>query len=306
MGGGTTYSGGTGGTIRITIQTDNGGAPSGTVLSSLTFAPGNPSGNWENWNLLTFPTPTTLNAGQIYHVVFDNVDAAPTANWISLNDLYYWGGPSTPRQPTFSNDFAVLYATPTAWTVQPNDTPIMDIAYADGTHDGMSYIGSMAQYYGSVSGPASMTREHFTVSGGSRTVTSASVKVKRISGSSPLTIRLEKGDGTLIEAVDIPASSIAIGGLPAGESNLNGNTWAIANFRTAHVLANGATYNLVLVSAAGTTYIAVPVQEGTTKGMVSRCFTDGDGQRTTDGGSTWSYLYPYLDNARQDLQFYFH
>jgi hypothetical protein len=51
--------------------------------------------------------------------------------------------------------------------------------------------------------------------------------------------------------------------------------------------------------------VAVPVQEGTTKGMFSRCFTDGDGQKTTDGGVGWVYLYQYLDNGRQDLQFYF-
>lgn len=291
----------------MSIQTDNNGLPSGTVLSSMTFVPGNPSGNWENWNLLTFPAPASLTAGELYHVVFDNVDAAPTANWIALNDLFYWGSPLTPHQPTFSNDFAVLYATPTAWAVQANDSPIFDLAYANGTHDGMGYIGPMGQYFGSISGFSSMVREHFTVSGGARTVTSASVKVKRISGTSPLTIRLETGNGTLIESVDVPASSIALGSLPTSDNAaaLGGNTWAMATFVSRHILAAGATYNLVLATAADTQYVAVPIQEGTTKGMLSFCFTDGDGQRTTDGGSSWAYLYPYLDNGRQDLQFYF-
>jgi len=305
LGGSNTYSGGTGGTIRVSIQTDNGGVPSGTILSALTFAPGNPAGNWEVWTGLTFPAPATLTAGQMYDIVFDNVDAAPNTNWISLNDLFYWGG-LVPRQPTFSDDYAVLYASPTTWVLQTHDTPIMDLAYANGAHDGMNYIGAMGNYYGSISG-SSMVREHFTVSGSARTVTSAAVKVKRISGTSPLTIRLETGSGALIEAVAIPSSSIALGNLPASDgdaSTLGGNTWAIANFLSSHVLANGASYNLVLSSPADTQYIAVPVQEGTTKGMFSRAFTDGDGQGTRDGGSTWPYLYPYLATARQDLQFY--
>lgn len=297
---------GNGGTIRVSLQTDNGGVPSGTILSALTFSPGNPSGNWEVWSLLTFPTPATLTAGQLYHVVFDNVSAAPTTNWISLNDLYYWGT-LTPRQPTFSDDYAVLYARPTTWALQGGDTPIMDLAYANGIHDGMGYIGAMPDQYGSISGPSNMVRQHFTVSGGDRTITSANVKVKRISGTSPLTIRLEKGDGTLIEAVNIPASAIALGNLPVpvgGEhwdpSSLAGNTWATASFLSSHVLTNGASYNLRLSTAAGTQYIAVPVEEGTDQGLLSYRFTDGSGQGTTNG-STWTDLSQW---GPEDLQFY--
>ena len=302
LGGGNSYSGGNGGTIRISIQTDNGGVPSGIILASTTFSPGNPSGNWEVWPLETFPTPATLTAGQMYEIVFDNVDPAPNTNWISLNALWTAGPALTPRQPTFSNDYAVLYASPTTWVLKTGDTPIMDLAYANGIHDGMNYIGAMEANYGSISGPSNLVREHFTVSGGDRMVTSASVKVKRISGTSPLTIRLEKDDGTLIEAVDIPSGSIGLGSLPTVDNS--GNTWAVATFLAPHVLVNGATYNLVLSSPADTQYVAVPVQEGTTKGMLSRAFTDGDGQKTSNGGSTWAYLYPYLDNGRQDLQFF--
>ncbi len=307
LGGGATYSGGDGGTIGVSIQPDSGGEPSGTILSSLTLNPGNPTGNWEVWTLLTFPSPATLSNGQIYHVVFENVSADPVTNYISLNALFYWGGPYTPRQPTWSDDYAVLYAEPTTWLVQDVDTPIMDLGYADGTHDGMNYIGSMGPNYGSISGATDMVREHFTVSGGDRTVTSANVKVKRINGASPLIITLETGAGSIIEAFSIPSSSIPLGELPTAdtEAALGGNTWARATFLSPHVLASGQTYNLRLSTADGTQYIAVPVQEGTTKGMLSTCFTDGDGQGTTDGGSSWQYLYPYLDNGLQDLQFYF-
>ncbi len=296
--GGSGYSLGNGGTIRASIQTDSGGVPSGTILSSLTWSPSNPGGDWENWNLLTFPSPATLTKGQRYHLVFENVSASPTANWISLNALYYWGGPLTPRQPAFADDLAVLRAAPSSWGVQSSDTPIFDLAYANGTHDGFAYVGTLWPNWGSISGSA-MVREHITVSGGNRTVTSAGVKLKRISGSSALTIRLENGDGSLIEAVDVPASSIPTGATPSGSvAGLSGNTWAKVTFATSHVLANGATYNLRVSTAADTQYAAIPVQEGTSQGMLSPCFRDGDGQKTSNGTS-WANLYTGVD-----LQFY--
>jgi len=304
LGGGNTYSGGNGGTIRVSIQTDNGGVPSGIILASTTFSPGNPSGNWEVWPLETFPTSATLTAGQVYEIVFDNVDPAPNTNWISINALWTTGPVQTPRQPMFSDDYAVLYASPTTWVLTTGDSPIMDLAYANGTHDGMNYIGAMAANYGSISGPSNLVREHFTVSGGNRTVGSASVKVKRIRGTSPLTIQLETGDGTLIESGLVSASVIPLGNLPASDgraSILGGNTWAEVTFLSPHVLANGATYNLVLSTASDTQYVAVPVQEGTDKGLLSYRFTDGDGQRTTNGGSTWANLYLW---GYTDLQFY--
>jgi hypothetical protein len=298
QGGGNNYSGGNGGTIRISIQTDGSGKPSGTILSSLTFDPGNPGGNWETWTRLVFPTSASLTAGRIYHVVFDNVGSAPNTNWISLNVLYHWGALG-PRQPTISDDFAVLYATPSTWVVQSGETPIFDLAYANGTHDGMGYIGVLISNYGVISGESSLVRQHFTVSGGSRTISSANVKVRRTSGTSPLTIRLEKGDGTLIEEVSVPAASIPVS---APGNDDGGAAWARAKFATPHVLTNGQSYNLRLSTAADTQYTATPVQEGTDKGLVSYRFTDGDGQATTNGGSRWTNLYRW---GYVDLQFYF-
>lgn len=304
--GGPVYSGGNGGSIRMSIQTDSNGVPSGTIVASRTFSPGNPAGHWEKWDAVTISGSATLTAGRAYHLVFDNVSSNPTANWISLNDLYYWGGPYSPRQPAYSDDFAVLYASPTTWAIQRNDTPIMDIAYANGAHDGVNYIGSLADAYGSISGSANKVREHFRVSGSSRTVSAVSVKVKRISGTGSLTIKLQKGDGTLIDWGTVAAGSIPLGRLPTGGTSaaLSGNTWATVNFGASYTLAAGQTYDLVLSTTSGTQYIAVPVQEGTTKGLRSRAFTDGDGQKTTNG-SSWANLYQWTDVARTDLQFVF-
>ena len=111
----------------------------------------------------------------------------------------------------------MLYATPSTWNVQAGETPIFDLAYSNGTHDGMGYIGALIGNYGVVSGSTSLVREHFTVSGGSRTISSAAVKVRRTSGSSPLVVRLEKGDGTLLDSVLHPG--LGHPGLGRGQHN---------------------------------------------------------------------------------------
>ena len=300
--GGTVYSGGNGGTIKASIQSDSGGNPSGTVLASLTWTPGNPAGNWEVWTLHTFSAPASLTAGTLYHLVFENTAAAPTTNWISLNMLYTFGSLPTPRQAAFSDDFATLYAQPTTWQIQPQHCPIFDLAYADGGHDGQGYIGTLWDRYGNIAGSTDMTRERFTIVGGAKTVASAHVRLKRISGTGALVVRLENGDGSLIESVSVPASGIAIGQVPDGSAgSLAGDTWVTVPFVSSHVLANGSAYNLRLSTDGATRYTAVPVQQGTSKGLASRVFADGDGQRTTDGGSNWANLYPF-DST--DLQFW--
>ncbi|HYM64989.1 MAG TPA: hypothetical protein VES68_00670 [Candidatus Sulfotelmatobacter sp.] len=298
-GGYNTYSGGNGGTIRATIQTDNAaGLPSGTVLATTQWNPGNPSGNWEVWPIHTLSGASTLNKGQLYHIVFENVSSDPNNNWISLNALYTYGQPAS--KPIFGNDYALLQAAPSAWSLQAGDIPIFDLAYANGSHDGMNYIGCMVDltYVGKISGSSNMVRETINVSGQDRLVSSVSVRVRRTSGSSPLVIRLEKADGTQIEEVTVPATSIAQSA--AGLDN-GGSVWATANFSSIHTLANGQSYNLVLKTSSDTEYTVAPIQEGRSKGMRSYAFTNGVAQRTTNAGSSWSGLY----GSEADLQFYF-
>jgi hypothetical protein len=298
--GGTGYSGGTGGTLRITVRADDGsGRPAAAALASTTITPGNPSGEWGTFNVATFPSPAVLTARNTYYIVFENADPAPTVNYISVNELFVFGNVLAPRQPGYGDaDYAVLYAPAATWSVQGRYTADMDLTYADGSHDGMGYIEAMVTLYGVVSGPPNMVREHFTVSGGSRTVTTGSVRVRRTSGTSPLTVRLETAAGALIEAVDIPATAVPVSA-PGGDNG--GAVWVTAAFGSPHVLTNGASYNLRLSTAGDTSYTTVPVREGTDAGFRSERFTDGSGQRTTDG-ATWRDMYAW---SPVDLQFYF-
>jgi hypothetical protein len=298
--GGEIYSGGTGGTIRVSVQTDDGSSahlPSGDVLASFTFETGNPSGDWNEFPRYDFSSPARLTAGRLYHIVFQNTDASPTRNWISINELFYFGTALSPRQPAFSDDYAVL-TRPSggSWSVRPRDTADMDLTYADGTHDGMGYVAVMCDMPAIISGSSRMARERFTVSGGDRSIRTVGVRLRRPSGSDPLVIRLEKGDGTLIDSVSIAAANV-----PRASTGCNGGAgWVTASFDSSHVLQNGQTYNLRLSTASGTEYTLDALLEGTQPGYRSRRFTDGDGQRTTNG-SSWANIYQWQP---QDIQFY--
>jgi hypothetical protein len=85
--------------------------------------------------------------------------------------------------------------------------------------------------------------------------------------------------------------------MPPG--SLQGDTWVHVTFPAPIVLTAGQSYALRLSTDAATTYTAVPIQQGTSKGLQSRVFADGDGQRTTDGGANWADLYAY---DKTDLQ----
>ncbi len=305
---GSRYSDGTGGTVRVRLQTDDGTSnhrPSGNSLATLSFVPGNPTGGWGTFDTYTFPSPTSVTANTLYHLVFDNTDPAQTTNYVSINNIITFAA-YTPRQPALSDDFAFLYADPSPFNLKPQETADIDIIYADGTHDGQAYSQSRCDIEGSagiISGSSNMVREHFTVSGGNKIVTQAWVRVKRISGSGDLTLRLEKGDGTLIEQGTVPASSVSIRSIGCDINN-EPRDWVNITFSAPQTLANTQTYNLSLSTAAGTEYIMTAVQVDNINPMLSRRFTDGKGQYTTDGGSSWNDIYLWAPFA-PSMQFYF-
>jgi hypothetical protein len=295
--GGTGYSLGTGGTMTLSVRADDGsGHPSATSLAQQSYTPGNPGGAWEKYDPVTFSSPATLTAGTIYYIVFTNPDAD---NHISVNSVYVYDAAASPRQPMFSDsDFGVLYASGSWGAPAEGLTPVVDLAYANGAHDGQSYYEAMIDRFATISGPSKMAREHFTVSGGSRTVGSASLRLRRSGGTSPLVMTLETATGAAIESVTVPAARVPVSA-PGGDNG--GSVWVTAKFSSPHVLSNGSGYNLRMSTASGTTYTTFPVRTGTDKGINTYAFSCGTGQSTTDG-STWTDLY---SRSPQDLQFFF-
>lgn len=207
---------------------------------------------------------------------------------------------TTVRQPGFSdNDLGLYIYNGSSWVLQPKDTPVIDVDYSDGGHDGFSYIQTMVEltYVGEVTGGSRMVREVFTPVS-SWVVAQAWVRVRRDHGTDPLILSLCTIDGSVIGSVTVP--STAVPQTAAGSDN-GGAVWCGGYFSSTHILVPGTQYMLRLSCGAATKYTAAPVRQGDDSGMLSFAFREGSGQRTTDG-STWSDLYAF---SPVDIQFYF-
>ncbi len=299
------YSGGTGGTIKISVHNDGPNSLPGPEIDSVTYVPGDRPGGDSNFLAHSFPVRPRLVKGALYWITWRNIHAQPTENWMSINDAVHWED-QTPRQPMFSDtDSAVYSERGGPMHLEPKYTAIMDLTYADGTHDGQGYIESMRGMQAKVSGTETV-RQRFTVSGADRVVSECGIRIIRTAGSDPLVVRLENGDGSLLESFTIPAASIpldggAVIGAPTGR-------W-IANPLGTRTLIKGQTYNLRLTCAASSSYNVIPVREGWDSGDLggtgnptgfrSQQFRDG-GVEKSSGGS-WSALYPW---SPVDLMFY--
>jgi len=242
-----------------------------------------------------------LVSGQLYHVVFSNTDSSPGSNYVSVNgldttELY------TPEEPKFTDgDWTQLYNYGSSWEIRhstspPNDnyTPVMQLNYADGTIFGTGYMEVWVSAPEPISGSNSV-RELFTVSGTSYNVAGAGIRVVRSSGSSNLTISLEQGNGTLIDQITVPASSV-------------GSTyaWVSGSFSGTHTLAQGQTYQLVLTAPSDTVYQTYPIRDGSYGGFSgSTVFGDGYAQFTTGSGWVGWTMWGQSNRTDGDLQFYF-
>ncbi|HWC20225.1 MAG TPA: hypothetical protein VG498_24635, partial [Terriglobales bacterium] len=225
----------------------------------------------------------------------------PSLNFTSLNTLYM--NTALPQmQPRFADsDWATLEKQsaggylPGQWYVRREMTPILELTYADGTHSGMGYIELWLPTK-NISGLSS-AREIFTVSGPSLMVSSVAVRVQRASGSSPLTLRLEQGDGTLVEE----------GGVPAANVSTANPVWVTYSFMAAHQLTSGQSYHLTLTAPGDTIYAVFPMYKGVVYGFTSSSyFADGYAQYNNGTGwSGWSTSDGQTNRTTGDLQFYF-
>jgi hypothetical protein len=303
----TGYWGGTSGQILVSIQTDDGSSshnPSGQKLtSSLLIDPDAVPVPTRYFPTFTFSGHAAVTAGEIYHIVFENPDPDPTVNFVSVDALYQAAAPA-PSQPTTSDtDCAVLlfsnYSSGgTVWKPRQGYTPVIQMNYDDGFTEGLGYMEVWVGAPQSISG-ASSVRETFTVSGSSRTVSSVGIRVARLSGSGALTVRLETGDGALIEQGDVAATSVP---LDASATYV----WANYKFSTPPTLSAGQSYHLVVQSAASTVYQTFPIRKGSDYGYKNTTFfPDGYAQFLEAGSWVGWTQWGVTNRTDGDLQFYF-
>lgn len=285
---GSGYGGGSGGTLRISVQADNNGLPSGTSLATASVATPNSGGYFPLVSIAA-----TLTVGSLYHIVFVDVDGSPSSNFISINALYTYGSTISPRTPKYPDTDWALLLNAGGWSVRSNFIPILDLGYSNG-HAGQGYMESwIVGAPASISGSKSV-RELFNPPV-ALSVSELHVRLMRVSGSSPLTIRLEKGDGTVLGLGTVSGIPSATPGQDAG-----GSSWASVTIPAVSLSAN-STYHLVVSCPSDTVYSAFPLERGSGYGFdPATYFNDGYGQYTTDG-SSWS---GFKGQSNADLEWY--
>jgi hypothetical protein len=290
---GTGYSGygaGNGGTWRVTIRTDDGTNhfPTQTVLGTVDF----PLAQYGKGGLTIFPkinfnSPVKVDSGSLYHIVFDNIDPNPDANYSGLNTLTMYP-PNSPQQPVCSDlDWIFIYTKTSPYTTWITDswqaTPILGIYYNDGYTTGQGYINGYIDSPTIVSGNTKIA-EVFTVTGYTRTVLDVNLWLNRISGVDNLIVRLEKSDGTLLEQGSIPASAVSS---VVYSDNYRFGAWVKYIFITPQTLTLGQSYRIVFSTASTTKYNVYCLQDGKGYFGSGTTFTDGWAQVSNDG-KTWT------------------
>jgi hypothetical protein len=289
------YAAGTGGTLRMTLQADDGsGMPHATVLATAgDVSPGNPLPS-NPFFTFTFASPPTLVGGVLYHLVFTNVDPAPTVNYVSLDVMWYRGTSNDPRQPKYADaDWAqTLYDG--SWALRTdasnppgNYAPILQMVHGSGNRSGMGYMESSIFADLLVISGNEMVRQTFPVATYDRTVTGFGFRLSRKSGTDALSVRLETAAGVEVETVSVAAAGIAI---DSGSTHgLGTATLVTGSFLSSHVLTAGVTYHLRLSCAGTTIYRTWTIRRGVSAayGFVAPTWYGGNAQKTSNG-SSWS------------------
>lgn len=284
------YSGGTHGTLRLRIETDDGtGKPSGTLVAAgATVTAATPTDQIQKFTLGTAPA---LVQGTVYHAVFANVDASPTVNFPSINNLYNQPGAS-PLQPTIADaDQHVCVNTGSGWSIDYSRYPIYDAEWAGGAHDGVPFYDcASSSGQKSINGTQNLARMTFTPTAG-KVVTGAVVRVARGSGTTqPLVVKLKTSGGTVLDQFSIPAASAPVLQTTFGTVR---SAWIPGNFSAPVTLTGSITYYLELSSPGETVpWIVYPIEQGSLGGygdlLRAAGFAEGYLENTTNGGASWA------------------
>ena len=160
-----------------------------------------------------------------------------------------------------------------------------------------------------------MVRERFTVQGGDKVVKRLWARLGKKPGYSvtgPVTLRLEDGGGSLIAGGECPGSSAIADWAARGETGWPGTsgTWVSYTLPNPATIKNGSTYNLRISAPSGSayqTFIALDQDSSDLSGahqMWSYSFREGQGEYSTDSGSSWTAAYGtwYHNNTQSFLE----
>lgn len=301
------YAGGNGGKLLVQLQTDDGTAnhlPSGHVLASYLIS--SPQAGYPaptaSFRTISFSPQPYVQGGKLYHLVFSNADASPSVNYVSVDNLYM-AHPLSQMQPLFTNTglCVLVRYTGSSWTMQDDVSPIVELDFSNGNSQGSGYMEVWAGNP-KPAGNGQQIRETFTVSRGNKDFAQAYVRVARVAGSGPLTVRVELSNGSALATGTIPASAV-----PLSSTSSPQYVWAGVHFTAAHTLFQGDAYHLVLQAPSGTTYQAFPIRKGAYNNYFGpgTYFHDGYAEFLSNGQWVGWDMWGAKNRTDGDLQFYF-
>jgi hypothetical protein len=278
------YSGGTGGTLKVTLVSDSGAPqhlPARDALASATLVPP----RRDAWPLLRFGKPAKVVTGHYYHVVFTNTDRDPKTNYISVNALLSYGNHEP--APSVPDGLQVLLGTttdggrtPRTWITRAESSgeryaPILDVVGGrSAQHLGLGYMEVWSSNPKPIGAGAKVRQ--LLGSGSGQTISGAWLRVQRRAGATaPLQLRIERVAGGVLGSGAIPAGAIA-GGHPR---------WVHVRFAQPVVVHGGDSIALTASASEAGSYEAFPIRKGTEFGFSRRTVFDGGYAQFTDGGS---------------------
>lgn len=250
-----------------------------------------------------------ITAGKFYHIVAENIHPDPLNNYFSMNSVFVSGGTPNPYSPAYpDNENSHYYKSGSNWIYRAGHLPIYDLTFTDGSHQGIGYIeishvssGGGPSIVGQIGG-SNIIRERFTYSGPDKSISSANIRVGKVSGSGTITISLKDGTNTLRQ------TAISGGQIPTiTANNLGiGSKW-FGNSFTPLTLKNGQSYIFEISAPSGSDYRMWPIRKGKSYGYDSSTYFNGLLEYSTNGGASWAPLGGHSGGQRPyeyDLQFY--
>ncbi len=282
------YSAGNGGTISIRILPDDGTpnhlpAMNASPLAAGTYTPGLLLGRhvFSSFNdEVRLGSMTPLVAGQLYHVVYENVDPEPAKNYIGINNMVTVERNGRPARWLDPIDWASLFAfravnTPGAYTWKDATrttnaglfySPILQINLQDG-----AVIGAVDIETGNVEGERQWSinaqqsiRERFAPTS-DRSISGFSVQTATTSGGE-LEWSLRDGEQVVLSGV-IKEAGINYG----SQFNVNLNhgifSWYDIALPSSVTLKKGTPYDLVFTPKGGSQWRFADEYNGSDKGF---------------------------------------
>jgi hypothetical protein len=300
------YHEGNGGDIRVQLREDDGTPshlPTERTLATVRLAHALEGlGRGGNMEALTFPKPLpVLKAGQLYHLVFENLSKDRKTNYLSVNTLIQ-REVGKPLQYRYQDDVwgALIRVGQGPWHPTGEGsavyTPILEIRYANGLSEGCGYMEVWVRNPKPMKTPAQVS-ERFTPTA-SRSLLEVSLRAKQVESGGPLEAWVEEDGHVLGRASLKPADP----GLAPKKA-----VWFSGSFGSPIKIEAQHTYRVVFTSSKGH-YEAFPIRKGVGYGFgPDTLFAEGWAEYDSGDGKGWRgwEMWDPQPTQEADLQFFF-